>query len=277
MPLKPAQNYEEELRQKLRECWYTSEHQYFFGGDLSTINLQNDAFWRHDFVYIDKYGDVAGYFSYNYNDGDKSIRNFGLISFTPNWTGLLRDALERLRTLFDEGAQRAEFFCFADNPAKAWYDRIVSRFGGHEVGHLHRTAYFHGCYHDAIIYEVLAENYHAARERIDTNRSTLRMQRDEAIQRYIDTVGKAIKARMWHLRFRNCEYIFDVHLEDEIINIDVIVKIKDTDNSLLEEDGAIHRRVHSSWLPVTSEAIDYQVNMIADDIFAEMLKEDLCF
>lgn len=106
-------------------------------------------------------GSVIGYFGYAYDECSKSIRNLGLISFTDDKTdrmSLCYDAIKRIKYLFENGAQRLEFWAFVDNPITDTYQRLIMKHGGHIAGYLHRTAYFNGKYHDTIFFELLAES-----------------------------------------------------------------------------------------------------------------------
>ena len=58
-------------------------------------------------------------------------------------------------------AQRAEFFVYADNPVLRLYQRLIKCYGGRQVGYLTRSSYFDGKYHDAIIFEILKEEFKA--------------------------------------------------------------------------------------------------------------------
>lgn len=156
--LYPAQLYKEELQKKLTACWYDPKYQYFFSGSYELFNIPNDALWRRDFVHLDKDGNVDGYFAYHYEDGGKNMCQFGLISFAKNGTLLTLDVIEHIKNMFKQGAQRCEFWAFADNPVIPLYEKLVERYGGKKVGTLTRTAYFNGKYHDAYIYEILVEN-----------------------------------------------------------------------------------------------------------------------
>lgn len=156
--LYPAQLYKEELKRRMISCWYEPKYQWYFANDRNKFEIPDDAYWRRDFVHLNSDGEVDGYFSYNYEDGNKSLRNFGLIGFNKNNTPFLMDVLSNIKTMFEQGAQRMEFFAFADNPAVKLYDRFIKKFGGRRIGVLHRTAYFNGKYHDTVIYEVLKED-----------------------------------------------------------------------------------------------------------------------
>lgn len=154
----PAQLHEEELKRKLTACWYDPKYTYYFGGEHRIIQIGDNTDWRRDFVLIDTYGQVHGYFSYNYNECDKSMHNFGLIDFSGHGKALVDAAIGNIRDMFRKGAQRLEVMCFADCPAKKLYDFYISHCGGKQIGTLTRARFFDGRYHDCVIYELLAED-----------------------------------------------------------------------------------------------------------------------
>ena len=156
--LYPAQLYKEELKKKLISCWYDPKYRYYFGGDRHEFNVPDNTDWRQDFVHLADDGSVDGFFSYNYTDTTKSMSQFGLISFSDNGMPLITDAIHQVKKMFLNGAQRCEFWAFADNPVCKLYNRLMSKYGGLIVGHLTRSGYFDGKYHDVVFYEVLAEN-----------------------------------------------------------------------------------------------------------------------
>ena len=158
--LYPAQLYREELKAKLTACWYDERYAYYFGDGREEHSIPTDAYWRHDFVHLDKDGHVDGYFSYNYNDGDCSMRNFGLISFAEDGTALVHDAINRVKYMLAHGAQRVEIWAFANNPVNKFYKRMMDRFGGKRVAYLRRTTIINGEYEDSVCYELLVEDYY---------------------------------------------------------------------------------------------------------------------
>lgn len=154
----PAQLHEEEIKRKLIACWYDPKYIYYFGGNYRVNQIGDNADWRRDYAFVDKDSNVSGYFSYNYDECNKSMHNFGLIDFSGNGQELVRQALKHIRGMFEKGAQRLEVMCFGDSPACRLYDFYIKRCGGKQVGKLTRAWYFDGKYHDSIIYELLAEN-----------------------------------------------------------------------------------------------------------------------
>ncbi len=157
--LYPAQLYRGQLNKAMVSCWYKEKYKYYFSGEYREFQIPDNTEYRRDFVHLDKDGEVDGYFSYHYNDGSKALTNFGLIGFSDNNAALLHDAIREIESMFNHGAQRCEFWAFADNPAIKIYDRLMSKYGGKRVGYLHRSAYFDGAYHDTVMYEILVEDF----------------------------------------------------------------------------------------------------------------------
>jgi hypothetical protein len=153
--LYPAQLYKDELRRKLIECWYNPKYSYYFCGEYHEFSVPDNTEWRQDFVHLDKEGNVDGFFSFNYNQSARSMSNFGLISFADDGTALVIDAINLCKKMFKNGARRAEFWAFADNPVCKLYDKIIKRFNGTKCGYLHDTSFFDGKYHDTVFYEIM--------------------------------------------------------------------------------------------------------------------------
>ena len=156
--LYPAQLYKEELNRRLISCWYIPKYRFYFGEGRREFQVPDNTDYRQDFVHLDDDGHVDGYFSYNYNDCSKQLTNFGLISFVKDGRPLVKDAINRVKYMFEMGAQRCEFWAFADNPVCELYDWYAGRYGGHRVGYFKRCSYFDGEYHDSIIWEFLRED-----------------------------------------------------------------------------------------------------------------------
>lgn len=156
--LKPAQLYREELQEKLIEAWYNPKYQYYFSGAAYTLSIPDNNEFRHDFVHLDKDGNIDGYFSYQIDWKAKSLYNFGLIGFKDKNGIFMYECINRLWNFIQsEKIKRAEFWAWADNPVIEMYDRIVDRFYplGYRAGKLTRSGFFGGEYHNSIIYEIL--------------------------------------------------------------------------------------------------------------------------
>lgn len=154
----PAQLYKQELKARFIECWYVPKYDYYFAGEFHEFEVPDSAHYRRDFVHLDEYGNVDGYFMYRYNECDRSMNELALVSFAPNGIPLIRDVKHHILDMFKKGARRLEFWAFADNDARKLYDRFIKSYGGNIAGRLRQTCYFNGEYHDSICYEILKED-----------------------------------------------------------------------------------------------------------------------
>ena len=154
--LLPAQLYREELKRKFIEHWYDPKYKYYFSGSSYELSLPDNNESRHDFVHINKQGEIDGYFSYQIDWVARSIYNFGLIGFAEDNTMFLRDCIANVKEMVRQGIRRAEFWAWADNPVTKFYDRLIKRYAnGNIVGRLHQSGFFDGEYHNTTIYEIL--------------------------------------------------------------------------------------------------------------------------
>lgn len=159
--LKPAQLYKEELNKLYINTWYDSKYQYYHSSPSTNELLIPDNNNIHrTFACVDKDDNIIGYFSYRIDWQSRSVYNFGLITFTNGSTLFIRNVLEHVKDLFiNHNINRLEWWAYADNPAIKGYDKLVKRYGGARVGHLHNTGMLaDGKLHDTYIYEILREN-----------------------------------------------------------------------------------------------------------------------
>lgn len=162
--LYPAQLYREELKRKLISCWYNPKYDWYFLGDYREFSVPDNTDWRRDFVHLNREGEVDGYFSYHFNEVARSVSQFGLIAFSDNGAGFVKDCVDHMNRLIAEGLRRAEWWAVSDNPANKWYRKILRKYGGHVIGTAHECNYFGGEYHDSVMYEILFKGREAGRK-----------------------------------------------------------------------------------------------------------------
>lgn len=151
-----AQLYKEELHQKLRATWYDIKYQYFWQGSCNDIEFPPENYWKKQFAFLDKDGQVTGYFSYNYCAETRSLNNFGLISFIDYNPRFIQAVIEHLENVLSQGyINRIEFFAYEDGPANQGYQKLVKRFGGRQVGKLTKCSrLLDGKLHNTVFYEI---------------------------------------------------------------------------------------------------------------------------
>ena len=162
--LYPAQLYREELKRKLISCWYNPKYDWYFVGDYREFSVPDNTDWRRDFVHLNRDGEVDGYFSYHFNEVARSVSQFGLIAFSDNGAGFVKDCVDHMNRLIAEGLRRAEWWAVSDNPANKWYRKILRKYGGHVIGTAHECNYFGGEYHDSVMYEILFKGREAGKK-----------------------------------------------------------------------------------------------------------------
>ena len=97
-----AQIYREELQKKLQATWYDMKYQYFWQGDCGDIEIPNNNYWKKQFVFLDKEGNITGYFSYNYCADAGSLNNFGLISFIDYNPRFIQSVIKHLKNMLSK-------------------------------------------------------------------------------------------------------------------------------------------------------------------------------
>ena len=153
--LYPAQLYREELKRKLISCWYNPKYDWYFMDEYRNFEVPNDTEWRRDFVHLDKNGEVDGFFSYHLDISAKSVSQFGLVSFSDNGAGFVKDCIDHMKQVIANGLHRAEWWAVDGNPANKLYESFIKKYGGTIAGRLHDCNYFKGKYHDSVIYEII--------------------------------------------------------------------------------------------------------------------------
>lgn len=160
--LRPAQLYEEELREKNIESWYDPVNIYWHGGTGEyNIDLPDNNAEEHCFVSVDKYDDVIGYISYSVDWEAMSADKFGIISFDKGNLEFVKDVFKAICDCFEVyHMNRIQWFCFTDNPAIRGYRNFIKKHGGRECAYYRQVAKLRdGKLHDAACFEILSSEF----------------------------------------------------------------------------------------------------------------------
>lgn len=161
--LKPAQLYKDELQKKNIETWYDQRYMYYnYGTGSYNISLDDDNCNQHQFVSIDKRNNIIGYISYKIDWSSLNADNFGIISYDIGNIEFIKDCYQVICDLFEKyHMNRIDWFAFADNPAIRGYRNFIKKHGGRECAYLRQVQRLSdGRLHDAIEFEILAEEFH---------------------------------------------------------------------------------------------------------------------
>lgn len=160
--LRPAQLYEEELREENIKSWYRPENIYWHGGAGDNIpELPDNNHDRHDFVSVDKDDNIIGYISYAVNWTAMSADRFGIISFRKGSMEFAKDLYKVVCDLFEVyHMNRISWGAYEDNPAVRGYRNFIKKHGGRECGHCRQAVKLQdGKLHDSVSFEILAAEF----------------------------------------------------------------------------------------------------------------------
>ncbi len=160
--LRPAQLYEEKLREENIKSWYRPENIYWNGGAGDNIpELPDSNHDSHDFVSVNKDGSIIGYISYAVDWTAMSADRCGIISFRKNSLEFAKDLYKVICDLFEVyHMNRVSWSAYADNPAVRGYRNFIKKHGGRECGYYRQRARLQdGKLHDSVSFEILATEF----------------------------------------------------------------------------------------------------------------------
>lgn len=158
--LQPAKNYEEALKQKLRDTWYDPDYIFYYSDSFRyDINLDDDNIWS--FVSIDRDDNLVGFVSFRIDRDANQARSFGAISFDIGNTTFSRDVIQLVDDIFMKYKfNRLDWFCIEGAPALSSYLRYCIRHGGELVGREHDCVKtIDGELRGSFTFEILANKY----------------------------------------------------------------------------------------------------------------------
>jgi len=150
----------------LSETWYEDEYKYFhYSNYHRKIEIPKDDWNSRHFASVDKNGNLLGYISYEIRRINNSICGVGAINFTNNKIVFGKDLVQVIDDIFFKfHHNKIEFSVVVGNPIEQTYDKLIYKYGGRIVGVRRRQAVLiDGLYYDDKLYEILNEDYIAAR------------------------------------------------------------------------------------------------------------------
>lgn len=185
--LKPAQLYEDKLKEKMINCWYDPRYKYYtgwVGGEEP--NLPKNCYDSHNFVSVDKNDNVIGYISYNVYWITLSASNFGAINFDIGNPIFAKDVISAVRDIFEKyHLNRLYWYVVVGNPAYKSYKRFVERCNGRECGYFRQNIrLIDGTICDEIGFEILKNEYFNAKDKFFVRP---RITKEEATAALIET------------------------------------------------------------------------------------------
>lgn len=164
-----AKLYEQELQEIDRQYWYDLKYQFVNAAPWTKeLTLEDGNAGCHVFVSIDPdTGEIIGAMGYEPDWIAKSVQGFFAPSYVEGGSPIFaKDLLQMIDDIFEKyHFNRMDWHCWADNPAIRGYRKFCKRYGGREVGVLRRKGrLLDGYLHDSVIFELLSEDYLAAKQ-----------------------------------------------------------------------------------------------------------------
>jgi hypothetical protein len=162
--LQPAIKYESQLRSKMVDITFDERFMFMFGSSYrDEIVLDNTTWNKHQFVSVNKNGEVIGFFQYNINRDCLDCYGLQIVNFkndrlTPCFSKDLRICIRDIFYKFN--FRKLGFSVVVGNPAEKFYDKYIHKIGGRIVGiKREEVKMLDGSYYDMKLYEVLREDF----------------------------------------------------------------------------------------------------------------------
>lgn len=100
-----------------------------------SIEIKEDSWEKLQFVSIDEYNRVLGYFEARIDRAANYVDGLTVVSFYDASYIFSKDCLQFINDLFDKyGFNKINFSVFIGNPAEKIYDKYIEKYGGRVVG-----------------------------------------------------------------------------------------------------------------------------------------------
>ena len=160
--LEPAIKYKEQLEKAQYGVWFDNKYK-FWNCDVyyKTLEIDTDTWNRHQFVSLDKKGNVIGYIAYSISRADNSAHSLSIMNFSDNKITFGMDLGQALKDIFEKYKfRKLNFIVVVGNPIEKSYDKMIKKYGGRIVGtYKEDVKLIDGEYYDKKLYEILASEY----------------------------------------------------------------------------------------------------------------------
>lgn len=157
-----AQLHKDELERLVSAVWFEDRYKYWNSSVYYGQAKVEDNTWNtHQFVSVDKKGNVIGYIDYSIDRESDRVYGLGIINFTDD---IITFGLD-LRQVLDDIFRKFNFrkLCYAvvcGNPIEKSYDRMTEKYGGRVVGICRQEVrLMDGILYDLKKYEIFRTDY----------------------------------------------------------------------------------------------------------------------
>ncbi len=133
--LKPALLYEAELKRKFAEIMFDDKYEYYFLDGFQIPEIADNTYDQHQFVSVDKSGNVIGYITYSINGRAWYAYELGIINFTDNIMTFGNDVKTAIRDIFVKyHFNKLVFGAVKNNSITEKYIKYIKKYHGRQVG-----------------------------------------------------------------------------------------------------------------------------------------------
>lgn len=157
-----ALKYADDLKKLYISTWNNEKYKYYNYRSFYELPKFAESTWDgHDFVSINKNGDIVGAIGYAINRPTESVCGLGILNFTDDKITFGRDVLQAIKDIFEKYNFRKLSCCVViGNPIEKTYDRLIAKYGGRIIGiEKEETKLCDNKYYDVKRYEILREDY----------------------------------------------------------------------------------------------------------------------
>lgn len=158
----------DEFKKKHISTWFNPKYIYYnYRVYYDTPEIKDSTWNCHDFVSLDKDGNIIGNVYYNIDRAKNDAYGLGIICYEDT-TSLTfgHDVLQAIKDIFEKfNFHKLSFSVIIGNPIEKTYDKLTSKYGGRIVGIKREEARLvDNKYYDEKIYEILREDYMRSKE-----------------------------------------------------------------------------------------------------------------
>lgn len=161
-----ALKYVDELKKLYINTWHNEKYKYYNYRSFWEMPKFDESTWDgHDFVSVNKNGEIIGAIGYSINRPTESVCGLGIINFT-NDPAFGKDVIRAIKDVFEKYNFRKLSCCVViGNPIEKTYDKLIPRYGGRIIGiEKAETKLCDNKYYDVKRYEILREDYMKVKE-----------------------------------------------------------------------------------------------------------------
>lgn len=167
-----AIKYEELLNRKFIDTWFDDKYKWWNSDTYYQIpELSKDSWDRHEFVSINKEGEIIGFISYGVDRQANRATKLQIINFTNDKMTFGLDVYRALKDIFEKfNFNKLIFNVIVGNPIEKSYDKIIKKYGGKICAYYKNDVKLtDGQYYDFKGYEILSEDYFKAIKKENDN------------------------------------------------------------------------------------------------------------